>query len=66
MHTCPAKFNSDTVSVHFNHFYSTDLRQTKEGLSLDISPSKGLNSKFLSIMLILNKMCFLDMLLMAM
>ncbi len=31
-----------------------------------LCPSKCLNSKFLSIMLILNKLCFLEVLLMAM
>ncbi len=29
----PSHYIEVTFSVHFNHFYHTDLQQTKEGLS---------------------------------
>ncbi len=65
--------NSNTVSVHFNHLYCTEicdkLRRDLAMLTyiyLDVDecwlmssmPYKGFNSTFLSIMLILNNMCF--------
>ncbi len=72
----PSHYISDTLSLHFNHFYCTEIfHKLKRDMAmlthtyLDVDECwliSSVPSKVLSIILILNKMRFLDMLLMAM